>query len=83
MKKQRELLEKILQLEQKEYASTDDIISQIMKLKRQFVKENNIPNIPTNTELLQVYRQSIEDGSFQRSVFLEQVLKKRAVRSLS
>lgn len=77
------LLEKIWQLEQKNFASTDEVISQVMKLKRQFVKENNIPDIPTNTELLQEYRKAIEDGSFQRSVFLEQVLKKRAVRSQS
>lgn len=77
------LFEKIIALEDKLYPNRQDLLAQVMKYKRQFAKEHNLKEVPTNTALLQEYRQAIENGSFSRSTFLEKTLRKRSVRSES
>lgn len=77
------LFERIIALEDKQYVNRQELLAQVMKYKRQFAKEHSIESVPTNTVLLQAYRQAIKDGEFSHSSFLEKTLRKRSVRSQS
>ncbi len=53
------------------------------KLKREYAKEHQLSELPTNTELLVVYRELLKKWDILRNEFLESILKKRWVRSQS
>ena len=58
--------------------SADDL----SRLKRKYAKEYRV-NIPTNAQLLKIYKKMIGAGEIKKNRNLEQILKIRAVRSLS
>jgi elongator complex protein 3 len=55
---------------------------EILVLKRRFAKDNKI-KIPKNSELLLVYRKMVKKKIIKKSAILEQLLKKRQIRTAS
>ncbi len=55
----------------------------VRNAKRQFAKANKLSNLPTNIQLLKTYRRLVQDWSIIKDTKFEQLLKKRAIRSLS
>lgn len=52
-------------------------------LKRNFSKKNNLPDLPSNIQLLQTYERLVQTKKIIPSPDIEQLLKKRAIRSQS
>lgn len=52
-------------------------------LKRDFSKTNNLPDLPSNIQLLQAYYMLLKAKSITKDPQIEQLLKKRAIRSQS
>lgn len=52
-------------------------------LKRDFSKTHNLPDIPSNIQLLQAYYQLLKAKKIAKDPQIEQLLKKRAIRSQS
>lgn len=71
----------------------EDIIYQLYKqdlnpetlkeLKKEFSKINKLKDLPTNITLLQTYRQLVQDKKIEANKEVEQLLKKRSIRSQS
>lgn len=55
----------------------------VKSLKRQFSKENNLKDLPTNIQLLKLYNNFVKQWKISKSTDIENVLKKRAIRSMS
>jgi len=54
----------------------------ILSVKRKFSKEYNI-KLPTNAQLISVYREMIKKGKIKQSKNLENLLRKKQIRTLS
>ena len=52
-------------------------------LKRDFAKQHNLADLPSNIQLLQTYEYMIQEGVISSNTHIEQLLKKRAIRSQS
>lgn len=72
------LLNQILNLSKEELTSDN-----IRKLKRDFSKQNKLTDLPTNIQLLKIYKKFISDWKIEKNIKLENLLKKRAIRSMS
>ncbi len=83
MKTLHDLLQAIAELDTQEFEKPQYMIAQVLKFKRQYAKEHGLAEVPTNSELLQLYRTAIADGNFPRSQFVEKILTKRGIRSQS
>ncbi len=60
-----------------------DALNVLKRTKRDFAKKYNISDIPSNVDLLKQYRQLVSTGVYSKSERVEQLLKKRGVRSES
>jgi elongator complex protein 3 len=78
MQNLQELLQAIVHIE-----DSSDVAVAFKKLKREYAKIHHLSELPTNTQLLTVYRDLLKTGEISRNEFLESVLKKRGVRSQS
>lgn len=56
---------------------------QVILCKRKFAKEHKSPELPTNVSILKTYKQMVQEGEIAQQGWIEQILKKRAVRSMS
>jgi capsular polysaccharide biosynthesis protein len=70
----------------------EDIITQLYEspsfdklkeLKKQFSQTNKLKDLPTNITLLQTYRELINQNKILANKTVEQLLKKRSIRSQS
>jgi len=52
-------------------------------LQRAFAKEHNMKSLPSKSQILQTYFSLLKQGEIDKNPDLEQLLKKRAIRSLS
>jgi len=52
-------------------------------LKRDFSKTHNLPNLPSNIQLLQAYYELLKAKKITKDPQIEHLLKKRAIRSSS
>lgn len=66
-------------------ASTNKKLSEFKfgQIKREVLKKENIGNIPQNTELIPVYRKLVKSGKISSSLILENVLRKKKMRTQS
>ncbi|MFA6255780.1 MAG: radical SAM protein [Candidatus Absconditabacterales bacterium] len=71
----------ILQLIQTQ--SQDRNLDLLTHLKRDFSKKHNLPNLPSNIQLLQAYYTLLKAKKIIKDPQIEQLLKKRAIRSSS
>jgi hypothetical protein len=55
----------------------------LTSLKRDFSKENNLPDLPSNIQLLQNYYTLLKAKKISKDPQIEQLLKKRGIRSES
>lgn len=55
----------------------------LTELKRAFSRTHKLPDMPSNIQLLQAYRTLLAQKKIKRNQQLEQLLKKRAIRSSS
>lgn len=55
----------------------------LTKFKRDFSKIHNLSDIPSNIQLLQAYYELLKDKKIYKDPQIEQLLKKRAIRSQS
>lgn len=78
MQNLQELLQGIIHIE-----DSNDVAVAFKKLKREYAKVHKLAELPTNTQLLTVYRDLLKKGEISRNEFLESILKKRGVRSQS
>lgn len=76
----------------KKYMLKEDIILQLYtsptldklkELKKQFSQINKLKDLPTNITLLQTYRDLVEQKKIEANKEIEQLLKKRSIRSES
>lgn len=68
----------------KDLIDNADINHESLKnLKREFSKTHALSDVPSNVDLLSIYHELLQDGSIQKNQNLENVLKKRAIRSMS
>ena len=51
--------------------------------KRKFAKFHKLSEVPSNTQLIRVYQDLVRDGSLETNKPLEQLLRKRSIRSES
>jgi elongator complex protein 3 len=60
-------------------------IEDLKAIKRNFAKENKLSDIPTNIKLIRAYQQLIQDknSGVEKDIEIENLLKKRAIRSQS
>lgn len=67
--------------------SREQQFSAVMKAKREYSKENKLPEVPMHTALLQAYREAVANGIIaatpQQDSRVQELLKKRSVRSQS
>lgn len=69
-----------------ELANTDaDHLSKdfLLLQKRKFAKAHKLAEVPSNTQLIRVYQECLREGEVQPNKPLEQLLRKRAIRSES
>jgi elongator complex protein 3 len=78
MQNLQELLQAIVHIE-----DSNDVAVAFKKLKREYAKIHKLAELPTNTQLLTIYRDLLKKGEISRNEFLESILKKRGVRSQS
>lgn len=55
----------------------------VRNLKRDFARIHRLPDLPSNIELLQAYYELLKDKKITKDPQIEQLLKKRAIRSES
>lgn len=55
----------------------------LKELKKKFSKINKLKDLPSNISLLQTYRELVEQKKIEKNKVVEQVLKKRSIRSES
>jgi elongator complex protein 3 len=75
-------MEKII-LQLTKIKPTDRNLDLLTDLKRDFSKTHNLPDIPSNIQLLQAYYQLLKAKKITKDPQIEQLLKKRAIRSQS
>lgn len=68
-------------LETIEKITDKNTLDAMKRAKRDFVNKHNIKDIPSNVDLLKQYRQLVSTGVYNKSERLEQLLKKRGIRS--
>lgn len=56
---------------------------QIILAKRAFCKEHKLADMPTNVSILKTYTHLLQEKNIEKASWLEQLLKKRAIRSMS
>ncbi|MDP2670041.1 MAG: hypothetical protein Q8O99_03480 [bacterium] len=56
---------------------------QVIIAKRKYAKEGKLAELPTNVHILKTYKQLVEQGTVEQQSRIEQLLKKRAIRSMS
>jgi len=56
---------------------------QVILSKRAFSKVQRLPDLPTNVSILKTYKHMIQEGVIEKAGRLEQLLKKRSIRSMS
>lgn len=61
----------------------DQTEDSLRKAKRQFSKINKLANLPTNIQILKTYNRLLTGWVITKSLHFEQLIKKRAIRSLS
>lgn len=61
----------------------DRTLEYIRDLKRDFSKTHNLPDLPSNIQLLQAYYTLLKAKEITKDPQIEQLLKKRAIRSQS
>lgn len=61
----------------------DRTTDQMVVHKRAYAKANKLPNVPTNMQLFQTYRMMVAAWTIEETSWLEDILKKRSVRSAS
>ncbi len=66
-------------------ASLEDNLTEksFAKLKRKFMRHLNVPGLPSNMKLLPFYHALVKSGKIKHSLLLEQIIKKRKIRTLS
>lgn len=55
----------------------------LTSFKRDFSRANNLPDLPSNIQLLQIYYTLLKAKKITKDKQIEQLLKKRAIRSQS
>ena len=55
----------------------------LTSIKRDFSRTNNLSDIPSNIQLLQAYYTLLKAKRITKDIQIEQLLKKRAIRSQS
>ncbi len=73
------LILKIIELNTKQKLTIDDL----KMIKRDFAKQNKLADIPTNIKLLRAYHQLVQSEQIEKSIEMENLLKKRGIRSQS
>ena len=73
------LILKIIELNTKQKLTIDDL----KIIKREFSKKNKLSDIPTNIKLIRTYHQLVKDKKIEKNIEIENLFKKRAVRSQS
>lgn len=63
--------------------SQDRNLDLLTSLKRDFARAQKLKNIPSNIQLLQTYHELVKEKKIDRDLQIEQLLKKRAIRSES
>lgn len=58
-------------------------LDDLKDIKRDFAKKEKLPDIPTNIKLLRAYHELLSDKKISKNIEIENLLKKRAVRSQS
>lgn len=76
------IMEKII-LQLIETKPQDRNLELLTNLKRDFSRINNLPDLPSNIQLLQAYYQLLQEKKITKDQQIEQLLKKRAIRSES
>jgi elongator complex protein 3 len=61
----------------------DRTLELLTSLKRNFSRLHNLPDLPSNIQLLQTYYTLLQRSKITKEPQIEQLLKKRAVRSQS
>ncbi len=61
----------------------DRTLDLLTTFKRDFSKKNNLPDLPSNIQLLQAYYTLLKAKKISKDSQIEQLLKKRAIRSQS
>ncbi|HRX63789.1 MAG TPA: radical SAM protein [Candidatus Absconditabacterales bacterium] len=79
MQSYHDLILKIIELNTKQKLTIDDLKT----IKRDFAKQKKLADIPTNIKLLRAYHQLIQDKKIKKDIEIENLLKKRSVRSES
>ncbi len=74
-----ELILQIITQNSEQKLNLDDL----KDIKRDFAKKQKLPDIPTNIKLLRAYHELLSDKKIQKNIEIENLLKKRAVRSES
>lgn len=62
---------------------TDRNLDLLTDLKRDFARIEKLPDIPSNIQLLQAYYELLKTKKITNDPQIEQLLKKRAIRSQS
>lgn len=58
-------------------------IEDLKAIKREFAKKNKLSDIPTNIKLIRAYQQLLQSSKIEKDLAIENLLKKRAIRSQS
>lgn len=74
-----ELILQIIAQNNEQKLTLDDL----KDIKREFAKKEKLPDIPTNIKLLRAYHELLSDKKISKNIEIENLLKKRAVRSQS
>lgn len=64
--------------------SSEELTSDnLKKIKRKYCKDNKISRIPTNIQILWEYRKMLKSSEIQKNEYIENILRKRSIRSES
>ena len=63
--------------------STDRNLDLLTSFKRDFARSKKLKDIPSNIQLLQAYYELLKEKKITKDPQIEQLLKKRAIRSES
>lgn len=69
----------VIKLNDEKKISLDDF----KNLKRDFARKNKLSSLPSNTKLLRSYHQLLQDKKISKNIEIENLFKKRSVRSES
>ncbi|MCK9467071.1 MAG: radical SAM protein [Candidatus Absconditabacterales bacterium] len=79
MNKYQKLVLEIIDLNSQKEITLDEF----KNIKRKFSKENKLSNIPTNIKLIRAYHQLLKEKKISKNIEIENLFKKRGVRSES